>query len=208
MRRLLAGAVMALASATSLAAQAAAPRPVPAAADQITAAVQPLPEAMRAGARVWGYAPDGSFTELRPGSGVMTCIANDPKGERFHVACYHNSMEPFMARGRELRAQGKGRAEVDSLRTADVTAGRIRMPASASLYSLTGGRWDPATHTVRGASPLYVLYVPFATAGQLGLPETPNGNMPWMMHAGAPNAHIMITPQMSPPAAPARPARP
>jgi hypothetical protein len=217
MRLVLIAAALPAVLSSSLAAQAARPaRPIPPAAGQIAAAVLPLPEAMRAGARVWGYAPDGGFVELRAGTGSMTCIADDPKDDRFHVACYHNSMEAFMARGRELRAQGRDQNAVDSVRTADVLAGRIRMPPAASLYSLTGtaAQYDAATNTVHGARPLFVIYVPFATSASLGLPETPMRNAPWMMHAGDPNAHVMFVPEMGPsetpaaPAAAARPARP
>src|SRR5437868_7872101 len=154
---ILAGMVSPLAAQTSTPSPAPAPRPAPIefppAAQQIAASVLPLPESMRDAARVWGYAQDGAFVELRPGSGAMTCIADDPRDNRFHVACYHNSMEPFMARGRELRAQGVRAGAVDSIRKADVVAGRIHMPSSASLYSLTGpaGSYDPATNTTHGA---------------------------------------------------------
>jgi hypothetical protein len=37
---------------------------------------------------------------------VFTCLASDPAVARFHVACYHHSLEPFMACGRALREQG------------------------------------------------------------------------------------------------------
>src|SRR5579859_7288225 len=154
-----------------LAAQQPAPRPVPPAAEQIAQAVLPLPDSMRAGARVYGWAPDGRFVELRPGTGVMTCRANDPHAERFQVVCYHSSMEAFMARGRELRAQGV--TQVDSVRNADVMAGRIHLPPVASLYSLNGGTYDAATNTIRGARPLYVVYLPFATEASTGISTVP-----------------------------------
>ena len=171
---------------------ARATRPIPAAAQQIAAAVLPLPDSLRASARVFGYAPDGSFVELRPGTGSMTCLANNPRGGRFQVACYHNSMEPFMARGRELRAQGV--TAVDSVRNADVLAGRIRMPPVASLYSLNGGSYDPATNTITGARPLYVVYLPFATEESTGISTTAVPGRPWLMHPGLPGAHVMIMP--------------
>ena len=178
----------------------AAPRPpvILPAAQQVAAAVLPLPDSLRAGARVWGYAEGVRFVELRPGTGTMTCIADDPRDNRFHVACYHNSMEPYMAKGRELRAQGLGENTVDSLRRADATAGRIRMPAAAMLYSLTGtaANYDPATNTITGARPLFVVYTPFATAESLGLSAIPRRGQPWMMHGGQPGAHIMFVPDM------------
>ena len=110
-----------------------------------------------------------------------------------------------MVRGRELRAQGKSRNDIDSIRLAEATRGAIKMPSHpAALYSLTGSsdsvRYDAATGTVTGASPLYVVYTPFATPESLGLSTTPVNGGPWMMDPGKPWAHIMIVP--------ARPGRP
>lgn len=165
--------------------------------EQIAAAVLPLPPEYRAGARVLGYGSDGKLTTLRDGK-VMTCLARDPKAPRFHVACYHESMEPFMARGRELRAQGvTNAAEIDSTRFREVKSGKIVMPKyPAALYSLTDGAFDPKTGTAPGAKHLYVVYVPYATSESTGLSAKPNGNQPWIMFPGTPKAHIMFTASM------------
>jgi hypothetical protein len=166
---------------------------------QIVEAVLAAPETMRAGATVWGYAPDGGFTRLRKGSGELVCLASDPKAERFHVACYHRSLEPFMARGRTLRAQGVTGDRVDSVRFAEVRAGKLRLPRHpAMLYSLTGPRdsFDPATDTASKAQPLFVVYLPYATAASTGLSAKPVEGGPWIMHPGTPKAHIMFVPRM------------
>src|SRR6185503_16178640 len=139
---------------------------VPPAEQQIAAAVLPAPEALRAGATVLGYGPDGRFMKLRQGQGDLVCLASNPKADRFHVACYHRSLEPFMARGRALRARGVTGDRVDSVRFAEVRSGKLRMPRHpAVLYSLTGpaDSFDPATGTAPKAQPLFVVYVPFAT---------------------------------------------
>ncbi|HEY2807142.1 MAG TPA: hypothetical protein VGI92_14885 [Gemmatimonadales bacterium] len=173
---------------------------VPPAAQQIASAVLALPDSLRPGARVWGYAPDGSFTELRPAgaNGSMTCIASDPKDNRFHVACYHNSLEPFMARGRELRAQGADQNAVDSIREAEAKSGRIHMPANAALYQLMGpdSVYNAATNTVHGARSMFVIYVPFATPETTGLSAQPKRGEPWLMDPGKAKAHIMLVPTM------------
>ena len=36
----------------------------------------------------------------------LICLADDPKIDALSVACYHKDLEPFMARGRELDADG------------------------------------------------------------------------------------------------------
>jgi len=170
---------------------------IPPAENQVAAAVLPLPADARATATVLGYTTDGKLTTLRKGTGTMTCLADDPKEDRFHVACYHDSMEPFMARGRELRTSGVTGTQVDSVRFREAKAGTLKLPTHpASLYSLTGGTFDPATKTAPGARWLYVVYIPYATSATTGLSDKPQENAPWIMFAGTPKAHIMFVPKM------------
>ncbi|MBC7791445.1 MAG: hypothetical protein H7Z74_15980 [Anaerolineae bacterium] len=168
-------------------------------AQQIAAAVLPLPEAMREGATVLGYNAEGKLVTLRSAKGDMICLADDPAQERFHVACYHGSLEPFMARGRALRAKGTKRDQIDTLRFAEIRSGKLKMPRNpASLYSLTGAAdsYDAATGVVSKASPLHVVYIPFATEKTTGLSAVPSDKMAWLMFPGTPKAHIMFVPSM------------
>ncbi|MGH7593597.1 MAG: hypothetical protein ACRELE_07080, partial [Gemmatimonadales bacterium] len=138
---------------------------------------------------------------LRAGHGVMTCLGSDPKDtSTFHVACYQNSMEPFMARGRALRAAGVIDPKVDSVRFAEARSGRLRVPKqAAALWTLTGP-WsavDIAAGTVSATvRALYEVYMPYATAASTGLPDQPTRNGPWLMDPGTPKAHIMFMPSM------------
>ena len=167
---------------------------------QLASAVLPLPSEFRDNATVLGYSPDGSRTTLRSGSGPFVCLSSDPKGQRFHVACYHRSLEPFMARGRALRAQGMTSPErIDSVRFAEVKSGTLAMPAGpAALYSLTGplGSYDAASGKVTGARSLFVIYIANATAESTGLSAKPAEGTPWIMYPGTPKAHIMFVPRM------------
>lgn len=168
--------------------------------EQITQAVLPLPNDLRASATVLGYGADGKLTTLRTGTGGMTCLANNPQSPRFHVACYHKSMDPFMARGRELRTQGVQGDQVDSVRFREAREGKIKLPTQPSvLYSLTGAKdaYDPATKTAKG-TPLFVVYIPYATSETTGLSAVPQRGTPWVMNAGTPKAHIMFVPSMAP----------
>jgi hypothetical protein len=166
---------------------------------QIAVAVLPLPADMRAGATVLGYGADGKLGSLRKGTGDMICLSPNPGAPRFHVACYHRSLEPFMARGRALRTSGVTGDAVDSARFREIRRGKLAMPrAPASLYSLTGD-WstlDTASLTSKGARSLFVIYVPFATAKTTGLSDKPARGTPWLMGAGTPKAHIMFVPEM------------
>lgn len=166
--------------------------------EQIAAAVLPLPEEYRASATVLGYATAGKLTTLRKGTGAMTCLADDPKADGFHVACYHEAMEPFMARGRELRESGVAGTQVDTVRYREAKSGTLKVPEQPStLYSLTGGTgFDAKTGTAPGARWLYVVYIPYATAASTGLSDKPQQGAPWIMFPGTPKAHIMFTPRM------------
>ena len=176
---------------------AAPERVLMSAEQQIASAVLPLPADLRASATVLGYASDGRLVTLREGSGAMTCLASNPAMQRFHVACYHKSLEPFMARGRQLRAQGVTGDKVDSVRFREARAGTLRLPKEpALLYSLTGDSYDPATNSSPGARALFVVYIPYATAESTGLSPSPVRGAPWIMLPGTPKAHIMFVPSM------------
>jgi hypothetical protein len=169
-------------------------------AQQIASAVLPLPAEFRADARVLGYRSGGkTLVTLREGTGAFVCLATEPAAARFHVACYHRSLEPFMARGRSLRATGVQGDQVDTVRFAEIRARTLAMPAQpAALYSLTGpaGSYDPATNAAAGARALNVIYLAGATPASTGLSATPAQGTPWLMFPGTPKAHIMLVPRM------------
>lgn len=163
---------------------------------QIAAAVQAAPEDRRAAAAVLGYDETGRLVTLRPGTNDLVCLADDPHDEAFSVACYHKDLEPFMARGRELRAQGVTDNKVRSAtRFREIAEGKLAMPREPrTLYVLTGRGLDPATGQVVDPYLRWVIYVPFATPEALGLPTKPVPGGPWLMDAGTAGAHIMISP--------------
>jgi hypothetical protein len=170
---------------------------VPPAAQQISAAVTALPQELRAGAAVLGYSPEKKLVSLRAGQNDMICLAQPPADTSFHSACYHKSMEPFMARGRELREQGVKGAQVDTVRFAEVKSGKLKMPTQATmLYQIFGGKFDPATEKVTGGEWLFVTYIPFATPATTGLSPKPSQKGPWIMFPGTPKAHIMFSASM------------
>lgn len=162
---------------------------------QVAGAVLAAPEERRAGATVLGYDGKGALVALRKGSNELVCLADDPRAPGFSVACYHQDLEPYMARGRELRGQGVTNLRaINQARWKEVEGGSLKMPKEPrTLYVLTGKAFDPAT----GVTDQYlrwVIYVPFATAEATGLATKPVENGPWLMDPGTPGAHIMITP--------------
>jgi hypothetical protein len=194
MRRSSATLLAVILSAACPALRAQQPAPVPLATQQIAAAVTALPEELRAGAAVLGYSTAGKRVLLRDGTNEMICLAPDPTAKAFHSACYHRAMEPFMARGRALRAEGVKDAQVDTVRFAEVKAGRIKMPTHPTmLYQIFGGTFDPTTGRVTGGEWLYVTYIPFATSATTGISSKPSDKSPWLMFPGSPKAHIMFS---------------
>jgi hypothetical protein len=175
---------------------AAAQTAVPAADEQIAATVLALPEEMRAGAGVLGYDAQGKLVTLRKGQNELLCLADKPGDERFSAACYHKDLEPFMARGRELEAQGiKGGERNEKYRWKEIKEGKLAMPREPRLlYVLSGKGYDAASGKVLEGAVRWVIYVPFATAESLGLSTKAKRGEPWLMDAGTAGAHIMMTP--------------
>ncbi|HEX6089557.1 MAG TPA: hypothetical protein VFZ13_05275 [Gemmatimonadales bacterium] len=187
-------ALMVAAGVVLIAAPAAAQGPQRSERWEIAAAVLPLPDSLRAGARVLVYrGPD--LVDVRAGSNEMICLGDDPTHKGLQVSCYHKSLEPFMARGRELRAAGITKREaVDSARLADVKSGRIVMPSSAILSSIfaDSDSFDAAAGPPEKHRALDVIYLPYATQESTGIPEQPATDRPWLMFPGLPWAHVML----------------
>ncbi|MTI22935.1 hypothetical protein E1176_18030 [Fulvivirga sp. RKSG066] len=166
--------------------------------EQISAAIQAAPEENRAEATVLGFDESRKLVVIRVGTNELICLADDPSKEGFSVACYHQDLEPFMARGRELRAEGKRGSEIFEIREKEAKAGTLQMPKNpTTLHILSGseGRYDEESGKVVDANYRYVVYIPFATPESTGLPIrpiVPGG--PWIMDPGTHKAHIMITP--------------
>jgi hypothetical protein len=165
---------------------------------QIKTALLAAPEDMRAGAMVYGYNAKGEFVVLRKGTNELVCLADDPKSNGLSVSCYHKDLEPFMARGRELKAAGKTFQEIFDMREAEAKSGKLMMPKQASnlqIYSAKADDYNAATGAVTKGSFRYVVYIPWATAASTGLPIKPEApGMPWIMDPGTHRAHIMISP--------------
>ncbi len=158
-------------------------------AEQIADATLPLDEADRAGATVLGYDAEANIFKLRAGTNKLICLSDDPTKSGFNVACYHEDLEPMMARGRELRELGKSAEEMNRIREEEAKAGKLKLPKEAStLYVMSG-------NTKEEANLRWVVYIPWATSESTGLPERPLvAGGPWIMFPGTYRAHIMITP--------------
>jgi hypothetical protein len=161
---------------------------------QIAAAVQAAPEDMRAGATVMGWDAAGKLVTLRTGTNDLICLANDPTAERFEVSCHHESIEPYIARGRALRTEGVTGAAVNQRRWQEMEDGKLALPEKgASNYILTG-TYDAVSGEIRDAFLRWVIYTPYATPENTGLTTSGSESAPWLMFPGTPGSHIMIVP--------------
>ena len=164
----------------------------------IATALMAAPEESRKGCKVIGYNMVGEFVTLKEGNNEFICLADNPKKDGFSSACYHKDLEPFMARGRALRLEGKTSKEIFDIREEEVKSGTLVMGKSGSTLHIYYGseiEYDPETSVVAGAQYRYVVYMPWATSKSTGLPDVPMApNHPWIMNPGTHKAHIMFTP--------------
>jgi len=164
----------------------------------IATALMAAPKESRMGCKVIGYNMAGEFVTLKEGDNEFICLADNPNQDGFSSACYHKDLEPFMARGRELKSEGKTGAEIFNIREEEVKTGKLVMGKTGSTLHVYFGSetlYDPETSEVAGAQYRYVVYMPWATSESTGLPEAPIApNHPWIMNPGSHKAHIMFTP--------------
>lgn len=161
--------------------------------EQVAQALVAAPADKADGATVMGFAADGSFVEIRAGTNDLICQADNPADERFSSSCYHESLAPYFARGRELDAEGSPREDRYRIRFAEMESGELPKPVMGATQYIYDGTWDAETRTASGAV-RWTIYVPGATPSSTGLSEQPVEGGPWMMFSGTPGAHIMIVP--------------
>ena len=171
---------------------------IPSAETQVRLAVLAAPVEKRDGATVLGYDASGKLVTLRTGSNEMICLADDPAQKGFSVSAYHKDLEPFMKRGRELKAEGKNQADIIKIRDEEARAGKVtlvKQPSTLFVFSARDEDVDAGAGTVKNGYLRYVIYIPYATAESTGLPLKQDApGMPWIMDPGTPRAHIMINP--------------
>ncbi len=172
---------------------------IPAPEIQLKTALLAAPEDKRSEALVYGYNSEGELKVLQEGSNNLVCIADDPNREGINVSCYNKKLEPFMARGRELTAEGKSEMEKREIRKQEAESGILQLTDTPSMvYILSGSKenYNKTTGELMDGKFRYVIYMPYATTESTGLPSKPEvPGMPWLMDPGTHRAHIMITPE-------------
>ena len=91
----------------------------------VRTALQAAPEDRRGEATV--LSADGQRT-LKRGSNDLICLAPDPGAPTFSTACYHDSLEAYMARGRALVREGvSDPGERNRIRWEEADAGDVKL---------------------------------------------------------------------------------
>ena len=147
-------------------------------------AVLALPEPLREGAAVVRF-ENGKQVFLREGTNGIFCRADDPASPGIALWCYPRAHDEYARRWYELAAQGLEPGEVDEAIATEIKAGDIEWPAGVVNYNLRGPDLDNAVS-------LTVVFIPFASGADVGLPEERDFHRPWLMYAGTAFAHIMI----------------
>lgn len=163
----------------------------------IATSLMAAPKELRSGCTVIGYNMAGDFVTFKEGDNGFICLVDNPMQDGFNAAFYPRELESFMARGRELRAEGKTEQEIFDIREAEMKSGKLKITPGSTLniYYAPNATYDPESSEVEGAQRRYVVYLPWATAASTGLPESPDKpSDPWIMNPGTHRAHIMLMP--------------
>ena len=175
----------------------------PSTADQITAAVLPLPEALRAGAGVRGFDAARRPVELRKSANGVTCLGDRPGDTLFDARCYDNRLVAAILRFRDLARAG-GADAADSALDAELARDTLAaLPPASAGYRMLGpvSAYNPATHTWTAAMARWQsVHLPMATATDLHVPTERDGPEPYMMASGTWWAHLMVEPPSPAPA--------
>ena len=153
-------------------------------AQLIEEAVLALPASLRDGAAVVRF--EGGRQEImRAGTNGLYCRADDPDSPGIALWCYPEAHDAYARRWYQLAAEGNSAGEVDEIIAGEIEAGDLEWPPGVVNYNLRGPNLDNAVS-------LTVVYVPFATGAEVGVPEERDFHRPWLMYAGTAFAHIMI----------------
>lgn len=61
-------------------------------------------------------------------------MADDPNEDGFSAACYHRDLDPFMARGRALKADGKKPQDIFDIREGKMKSGKLKITTGSALH--------------------------------------------------------------------------
>lgn len=169
---------------------------VPSPAEQIAAAVLPLPEALRSGAGVRGFSPTMERVTLRAASNSIVCSADRPGDAAFDVRCYNAEFLVVIDFSRSLYQGGLSDSAVEARIKAAIDSGRLNMPDQPTAgYRMLGpiAGYDARTNSASADIDKWQsVHFPYRCAEEVGFPISEEGTMPYVMASGTWWSHVMI----------------
>lgn len=165
---------------------------------EIALARSAAPPGVSARARVLVFT-DSGFVVADSGSNGVTCVVNRSWPQALEPHCYDAegaaSVMPQELLRAELGHRGVPAEEVERQIAAGLASGRFRMPRRPALtYMMSAAQvlYDDDGRRVGAWRPHLMLYYPYLTNADLGLPSTPDMRIGSVFQQGTPGASLVI----------------
>lgn len=155
--------------------------------DPIERAVSAAPRAMKEGATVIKWKPDGTYETLRKGTNRLVCYdqSGEPTEQSFSVQCTSVANLERVAQNKKFEAIADPMARRAALEAAEKDGTRVKPEFGSVFVTMSGPDRERArVHTT--------IAMPGATSQSVGLPDNNKQGGAWIMNAGTSSAHIMI----------------
>jgi hypothetical protein len=155
--------------------------------DPIERALAAAPRAMKEGATVIKWKPDGTYDTLRKGTNRLVCYdqSGEPTEQPFSVQCTSVANLERVAQNKKFEAISDAAARRTAIEAAEKDGTRVKPEFGSTFITMSGqDRASARTHTT--------IAVPGASAQSMGLPDNNKQGGAWIMNAGTTGAHIMI----------------
>jgi hypothetical protein len=173
-------------------------------AREIELATSAAPPAVADNATIYVLEAAG-YVKVRDGNNGYSCLVSrtDHPLDLTPVCHDRNGTEtvlpPALVRA-EMRARGAGEAEIRAAIAEGFRTGKFRSPKPGGIsymLSTEGYTYDAATATKKKVPPHVMVYAPYTTNADLGIPvarlnEIYQAGMPFLRGEGEPDAYIII----------------
>ncbi|HJR63687.1 MAG TPA: hypothetical protein VJ803_08275 [Gemmatimonadaceae bacterium] len=141
----------------------------------------------------------GGHVKARTGSNGFSCLVARDNPESLYPICYDREASrtilPVELRQQRLREQGRTEEEIDREIGYELARGTFRPPTGAAVsYMMSRDQVlfaGPTGRRVGQWHPHVMIYVPYASAAQLGLDPGQGGHV-FVGDEGKPTAHLVI----------------
>jgi hypothetical protein len=141
----------------------------------------------------------GGHVKAREGSNGFSCLVSRDNPESLYPICYDREASrtilPVELRQQQLREQGKTEDEIDREIGHELARGTFRPPTGAAMsYMMSRDQVlfaGPTGRRVGQWHPHVMIYLPYASADQLGIDPRRGGHV-FVGDEGKPTAHLVV----------------